>query len=163
VSKELNYCSLCGRNEEQARYLNPRGRGFICDECDGIHAGVFEDIDNRIRQRERDPSVNDAYRQYEVELENQSALRKQFRTSVADPKDPNAPKASGNEMGHGMRAHPLLGDKVQFNGMNEANPLPINDPEQQEKYQEYQLRLAAEKQYEAQYQATSTPTMKPNG
>ena len=149
-----NFCSLCGRREHQVRSLKPRDLGFICEDCASLQmAGATE----AAMMRNRDPSINDAYQRHKVESATKLALQKEFQTKVAEPKDPEKPRVAANENGNGFQAHPLLKDKVQFNGANETTILPNMDPEQWEHYLEYQLQLKNELRLQNLNQQTMRP------
>ncbi len=150
------YCALCGRREQLVRSLKPRDQGYICDDCDNLQ---MKGATETSLMRNRDASINDVYQRYKVEVETQGQLRKQFQTTVAAPHDPEKPRVSqGNENANGFQAHPLLKDKVQFNGANENMKLPNMDPEQWENYLEYQLQMQNEKRLEMTNQQTMRPT-----
>lgn len=160
-SEADKHCSLCGRKESQVRLLKPVAKGFVCDECDALRMDVIGDGEARIRGRDRDPSVNDPYRRYQVELETQADLRAQFQTSVAEPKEPmedhELQQQQGDELANGFMDHPILRDKVQFNGVNENMKLPSMDPEQWEHYLEHQLQLQNQKRLTQENEQTFTP------
>lgn len=160
-SEVEKHCGLCGRKEAQVRALKPVAKGYVCDECDALRMGAISDSEARIRNRERDPSINDPYRRYQVQLENQADLRSQFNTSVAEPKEPiedhELQQQNSNDLANGFMDHPILRDKVQFNGVNENMKLPSMDPEQWENYLEHQLQLQNQKRLTQQNEQAFSP------
>lgn len=156
------FCSMCGRKATQVRQLKTLAKGYVCDECDAIRASIFDDAEAWARKRGRDAAIKDQFMRFEVELENQSDLRSQFKTSVQDPKEPiedhQRQNNVGDELANGFQDHPILKDKVQFNGVNENMKLPSMDPEQWENYLENQLQLQNQKRLQKQNEATMVPS-----
>lgn len=160
-NEETAYCLLCGRRIEHVDELRKKPSGYVCGECDTFRVAVLGESSGDIapERKARDPAVTDEYQRHKVQIANQSTLRRQFQTSVADPKDPAEKQSAGEEQANGFRQHPILGDKVQFQGINENLKLPTMDMEQWENYLQFQLSLEQQKRLQQLNEDTMKPTL----